>query len=528
MNKQPWWQASTCYQIYLPSFCDGNGDGLGDFPGLLTKVDYLKALGVDAIWITPFYPSPLVDNGYDISDYCDVDPRFGTLLDFCAVVERCHACGIRVIIDLVVNHVSSQHPWFQDAWNNPASRYRDYFLFSQQPNNWQSFFSGSAWCVEPDTGQYYYHKFAPQQVDLNWQNPQVEQEIFRVIDFWKARGVDGFRFDVINFLTTNGIGPDNPEENGEQRHLFDINQPAIIGTLQRLCRHVRRHDDTFLIAEIGSDELDILARYQSLDLMDVVFNFNIGSQKTFDIARLGAEINATQSQQSGPPTLFFSSHDMPRMISRFGEGPRDTERARAVLALQLTVRGVPFIFQGEELGITNYLPETVEQIFDIQGKTHYQTALQQGFSADDALAKAIQHSRDGSRAPMLWSDAPFAGFSSVAPWMPVSADFPHINAARQQQTAGSLWRDYQTLIALRATTEALYAGDGTPLTLTQECVWFTRATSNERIWVAINFGVPVLNPWWNIAADVLYGLDTQWLEKNQILMKRKVHEQTQQ
>lgn len=158
--------------------------------------------------------------------------------------------------------------------------------------------------MEPDTGQYYYHKFAPQQVDLNWQNPQVEQEIFRVIDFWKARGVDGFRFDVINFLTTNGIGPDNPEENGEQRHLFDINQPAIIDTLQRLCRHVRRHDDTFLIAEIGSDELDILARYQSLDLMDVVFNFNIGSQKTFDIARLGAEINATQSQQSGPPTLF--------------------------------------------------------------------------------------------------------------------------------------------------------------------------------------------------------------------------------
>ena len=528
MNKHPWWQSCTCYQIYLPSFCDGNGDGMGDFPGLLSKVDYLSALGVGAIWITPFYPSPLVDNGYDISDYCNVDPRFGTLADFRKVVERCHACGIRIIIDLVVNHVSSQHPWFRDAWNNPASRYRNYFLFSQQPNNWQSFFSGSAWCAELDTGEYYYHKFAPEQVDLNWQNPQVEQEIYRVIDFWKAQGVDGFRFDVINFLTTNGIGPDNPVENGEQQHQFDINQPGIIDTLKRLCRHVRQQGSAFLIAEIGSDELDVLARYQAPALMDVVFNFNIGSQKTFDVSRLCAEINATQLRQSGPPTLFFSSHDMPRMISRFGDGPRDIERARAVLALQLTVRGVPFIFQGEELGMTNYLPETVEQIFDIQGRTHYQTALQQGLSATQALAQAIEHSRDASRAPMLWRDAPFAGFSCVPPWMPISDDYPKINAAQQWQEPVSLWRDYQTLIALRAKNEALCMGECSPLTLTQECVWFTRTTGSEQVWVAINFGAPVENPWWNITANLLYGQDSQWLGKNQILMKRRVHEQTQQ
>ncbi|MEX3018142.1 alpha-glucosidase [Kluyvera sp. STS39-E] len=527
MTDQPWWQASTCYQIYLPSFCDGNGDGLGDFPGLLSKVDYLQQLGVGAIWITPFYPSPLVDNGYDISDYCAVDPRFGTLADFQRVVECCHARGIRVIIDLVVNHVSSAHPWFRDAWNNPASRYRNYFLFSKTPNNWQSFFSGSAWCAEPDTGEYYYHKFAPQQVDLNWANPQVEQEIYRVIDFWKAQGVDGFRFDVINFLTTNGIGPDNPIEDGEQRHEFDINQPGIIDTLRRLCGYVRQQGSSFLIAEIGSDELDILARYQSPELMDVVFNFNIGSQKTFDISRLCSEINATQARQSGLPTLFFSSHDMPRMIGRFGEGPRDSERALAVLALQLTLRGVPFIFQGEELGMTDYLPQSVEQIFDVQGKTRYHTALEQGADADQALTLALEHSRDASRAPLPWSDAPFAGFSTVRPWMPIGDDYPQINAVKQQQMPDSLWRHYQALIALRRQTEAMREGDAGLLALTKGCVRFTRSTPNERIWVAINFGMPVHNPWRAIAADVLYGQDTQWLGKNHILMKRRVHESTQ-
>lgn len=527
MSHQPWWQACTCYQIYLPSFCDGNGDGLGDFPGLLSKVGYLKALGVGAIWITPFYPSPLVDNGYDISDYCAVDPRFGTLADFREVVARCHACGIRVIIDLVVNHVSSAHPWFRDAWNNPDSRYRNYFLFSKQPNNWQSFFSGSAWQAEPDTGEYYYHKFAPEQVDLNWANPEVEQEIYRVVDFWKALGVDGFRFDVINFLTTNGIGPDNPDEHNEQRHAFDVNQPDIIATLGRLCRYVRQQGETFLIGEIGSDELDVLARYQRRDLMDVVFNFNIGSQKTFDIALLCEQINATRVQQSGLPTLFFSSHDMPRMISRFGEGPRDTERALAVLALQLTVRGVPFIFQGEELGMPDYRAQTVEQIFDIQGKTHYHTARQQGAKADDALAQAIAHSRDASRAPLLWCDAPYAGFSTVEPWMPVCADYPELNAQWQQETPGSLWRQYQSLIALRAATAALREGESSPLSLTDDCICFTRQTASECVWVAINFGSPVPNPLRDIAADVLYGTDAQRLGKNQILMKRSVHEQTQ-
>ena len=498
MKPIPWWQESVCYQIYLPSFCDGNGDGRGDFPGLLTRLDHLAALGVGAVWITPFYPSPLVDNGYDISDYCAIDPRFGDMGDFRRVVAGCHARGIRVIIDLVVNHVSSEHPWFQDAWNNPASPYRDYFIFSRQPNNWQSFFSGSAWTPEPDTGEFYYHKFAPQQVDLNWANPQVEREIHRVIDFWIAQGVDGFRFDVINFLTTDGVLADNPMENGEQRHAHDVNQPGIIRALQRLCRYVRQRGEFFLIGEIGSDDLEVIRRYQGADLMDVVFNFNLGSQKTFDASRLFAELTAMRERQPGPPTLFFSSHDMPRMISRFGESARDVDRARAVLALQLTAHGVPFIFQGEEFGMTDFVAQSLEQIVDVQGRTHYQTALEAGMTAEQALAVALEHSRDASRAPLAWEEGD-----------------------------ASLRDDYRQLIALRNDTPALRHGQYTTLELTEACLWFSRATPDEQVWVAINFGAPVRNPWQHIEGEMLYGEDALWIGKNQFFIKRSCHGKAQ-
>nr|WP_318382008.1 alpha-glucosidase [uncultured Enterobacter sp.] len=527
MHRIRWWQECVFYQIYLPSFCDGNADGLGDFPGLEQKIAYLHALGITGIWITPFYPSPGVDNGYDISDYCAVDERFGTLNDVSRVIDACHARGIRVVIDLVVNHVSSQHPWFVDAWNNPASRYRDYFLFTDAPNNWQSFFSGSAWTPEPDTGQFYYHKFAPQQVDLNWANPQVEQEIYRVVDFWRARGVDGFRFDVINFLSTNGIGPDNPQAQGEQVHLHDVNQPGLLPVLRRLMRYIRRQGDVFLIGEIGSEDLAVLSRYQGPKLMDVVFNFNLGSQKTFDVTQIFSALTAMQEKQPGLPTLFFSSHDMPRMIGRFGDTARDVDRARCMMVLQLTARGVPFIYQGEEMGMSNYCPKTVDEIFDVQGKTHYHTALASGLDEAAALEKALAQSRDGSRSPMQWSAGAHAGFSTVAPWMPLNPDAAEIHADGEREREDSLWRDYQRMIALRGESEALRRGEYLTLRQTESCIWYSRATENEQVWVAINFGDAVTNPLRTIMAETVAGSDTDTLTKNQFVIKRSCYETAQ-
>jgi len=527
LKTQRWWRDTVFYQVYLPSFCDGNGDGLGDFAGLLTKLDYLVELGVGGVWITPFYPSPLVDNGYDISDFCAVDPRFGQLADFTRVVEACHQRGIRVVIDLVLNHVSSQHPWFLDAWNNPASRYRDYFIFSAQPNNWQSFFSGSAWAAEPDTGEYYYHKFAPEQVDLNWRNPQVENEIYQIVDFWRAQGVDGFRFDVINFLSTDGPGVDNPETEGEQEHLHDINQPGIEKTLQRLCRYIRQRGDYFLIGEIGSESLDVLQRYQREDLMDVVFNFNLGSQKTFDATAIFTQLQAMREQLSGPPTLFFSSHDMPRMIGRFGEHAHDTDRAAAVAALQLTAEGVPFIYQGEEAGLSNYAPLTEADIHDVQGKSWFRSALAEGASHHDALQQAISHSRDASRAPLAWESLPNGGFSTVAPWMPVCGDADTVNISAQQQNPSSLWHQYQRLLAIRASSLALRQGTYRLLAQENNAIHFLREGAQEQVWVAINFGEPVRNPWHEIPAETLYGVDAEWLGKNQCVIKRSFHGKAQ-
>lgn len=527
MNKPQWWQEAVFYQVYLPSFCDGNGDGLGDFPGLLTKLDYLAELGINGIWITPFYPSPLVDNGYDISDYCAVDSRFGNIEDFTQLVQACHQRGIRVIIDLVVNHVSSQHPWFVDAWNNPASRYRDYFIFTDKPNNWQSFFSGSAWTAEPDTGEFYYHKFSPEQVDLNWQNPQVEQAIFQVVDFWRALGVDGFRFDVINFLTTDGPGADNPEQGGEQEHLHDVNQPGLERVLTRLCGYLREHGEPFLVGEIGSDSLEVLRRYQRNDLMDVVFNFNLGSQKTFDVGAIFSQLQAMRDPLTGPPTLFFSSHDMPRMIGRFGEHEHDVARAAAVAVLQLTACGVPFIYQGEEAGISNYCPRTEADIYDVQGKTWYSTALAQGLSHDDALQQAISHSRDASRSPLAWNGRPFSGFSTVTPWMPLSHDAQVVNIASQQAEPASLWHHYQRLLALRRASAGLQRGEYRLLAREQDAILFLRECAQESVWVCVNFGEAIRNPWYEIPAETLYGEDAEWLGKNQCVIKRSFHGKAQ-
>lgn len=485
----PWWRETVFYQIYLPSFQDGNGDGVGDFYGLINRLDYLQELGIGGIWITPFYPSPLVDNGYDISDYLNVAPHFGSLEIFAQLIAEAHKRNIRVIIDIVLNHVSTEHPWFKDALNNPASQYRDYFIFTRQPNNWQSFFGGSAWEPEAKGEYYYYHKFAIQQADLNWSNPAVADEAKTILDFWLGMGVDGFRLDVINFLSCDATRTDNPMlDNGEQQHLYDINQPGIEDCLADLLAHVRARGDYFITGEIGSEKLDELARYQSATLCDVVFNFNLASQPTFDLQQIFQQLEQMNLTLSGIPTLFFSSHDMPRMISRFGEAVGDIARARAVACLQLMGYGVPFIYYGEETGMQDYIATCAEEIYDIQGTMHYQQKLATCGDPEEAFQFALTKSRDNSRSPMQWSKAPLAGFSSQKPWMPINENYREINVETAQKESHSLWHDYQKMIALRAQYPVFQYGVYDGLTLIQDTLIFSRCYRHQRATVLINFG----------------------------------------
>ncbi|CAM3899448.1 alpha-amylase family glycosyl hydrolase [Rahnella victoriana] len=515
MNCQKTWPERVFYQVYLPSFCDGNDDGLGDFKGLISKLDYLAGLGIGGIWITPFYPSPLVDNGYDISDHCAVDPRFGTLDTFDALIAACHARDILVVTDVVINHVSDQHPWFQQALDQPDSPYRDFFFFRQEINNWTSFFGGPAWSLTPDGTTHYYHKFSPQQVCLNWSNPAVEQETKKIFDFWIARGVDGFRFDVINFLTTDGIGDDHPpaEAGAEPPHEKDINQPGVLEVVKRLCRHIRSQGDFLLIGEVGSESLPLLVPYQDKERLDVVFNFNLGSQKTFDIAAIFAEMQAMEATMSGLPTLFFSSHDMSRMISRFGESPRDTGRAVAVFALQMTARGLPFIFQGEEIGMTDFIPENVQQMRDVQGITHYHNAISQGMNDKQALTYALPFCRDASR--------------SLIPWAPAGEGTEPLSVENESKCSQSILSRYKQLIHIRNSHPALQQGSYPYLTLFQQCLIFRRQLGGECLEVMINFGPPVVNVGYGDGNTVLFGADTPVLNKNHILIKKVRHENAQ-
>lgn len=368
-DTKKWWKETVFYQIYMPSYADSNGDGYGDFKGMTNKLDYLKELGVKGIWLTPFLTSPKVDNGYDVANYYEVDPTYGNKADFDIFLKEAHKRGIKVIMDMVLNHTSTDSKWFQEAQKSKDNPYRDYYIWRDELNNWESFFGGTAWQKDTLTNQYYYHKFDKRMADLNWANPKVVAEIQKVLRFWLDTGVDGFRLDVINFLNTDGITTDNPIKNGVQEHLNDISQSGVKEAMKKIKSVVNEYDNRFVVGEIGSDKIEVLNQYQSPDLLDVVFNFNFGSIDTFSAQRIFDELESMEKNGSNYPTLFFGSHDMPRMIDRLADG--NTERAEALAALILTAKGVPFVYYGEEIGMHNITAQTMEEMVDVQGKTQY-------------------------------------------------------------------------------------------------------------------------------------------------------------
>lgn len=481
-----WWKETVFYEIYMPSYKDSDGNGYSDFKGLTSKLDYIHDLGVKGIWLTPFLQSPKVDNGYDISDYYVVDSTYGTLDDFKYFLNEAHKRNIKVIMDLVVNHTSTDSKWFKESQKSKDNPYRDYYIWRDEPNNWESFFGGSAWELDALTNQYYYHQFDVRMADLNWQNPQVVEEIQAVLRFWLDLGVDGFRMDVINFLTTEGITLNNPvNENGNQEHLYDINQKGVKAAMKTIRRTVNEYDNRFIVGEIGSDKIDVLKKYQGTKLLDVIFNFNFGSISEFSAERIFTELQSMEKNMSNYPTLFFGSHDMPRLMSRLANN--NPKRAEALAALILTAKGVPFIYYGEEIGMESIEANSLEEMRDVQGHTHYKLAVDRGKSEDEALKIANDHNRDKSRSPMQWNDKEFSGFSNKKSWIKVHENASHVNVAALETNNNSLLSNYKKLIALRNSEPVLQYGMYTDLDYSNDVISFKRKYKGSIITCYFNF-----------------------------------------
>ncbi|GLX66074.1 alpha-glucosidase [Paenibacillus glycanilyticus] len=498
-NQFKWWQNAVFYEIYMPSFCDGNGDGVGDFPGITSKLDYLKELGIGGIWLTPFYESPKVDNGYDISDYYAIDPSYGTIDDFDIFIQKAHDRGIRVIVDLVLNHTSAAHAWFQESRSSIHADKRDWYIWKspadgKAPNNWESFFGGSAWEWDAATQQYYYHAFAKEQVDLNWANPEVRQAMKDVMGFWLDKGIDGFRLDVINFLKVSGDFRDNPPgANGEQIHRYDQNQDGVLDAIGDICRYVHEREGIFMVGEVGSEDMDILRRYSGNGLLDVVFNFNLGSQQQFHPEDLFRELKAMEDVHADDqlPTLFFSSHDMPRHISRFGEGIAvlEEQRAKLMATLMLTAKGVPFIYYGDEIGMRNHVARRIEDMRDIQGLGHYEVALRNGQTEEEAFHLAKAKSRDYSRSPMQWNGDRYGGFSNVEPWIGMGPGYDQIHAEDERKQTDSIYSFYKSLLSLRSEYPALSTGQYVKLEqLEGSAIVYTKRCGSDEAFVVLQFG----------------------------------------
>ena len=496
-DNASWWRHAVIYQIYPWSFQDSNGDGIGDLPGIVNRLDYLNdgtphSLGVDAIWLSPIYPSPMKDFGYDVADYCAIDPRFGTLADFDRLVNEAHRRGIRVLMDLVLNHTSDQHPWFQAARSSRHSPKRDWYFWAdpgargRRPSNWTAVFGGSAWEWDRTTRQYYLHSFLKEQPDLNWNHPDAQQAMHEVVRFWLDRGVDGFRLDAINWIGKDSDWPNNPtrffalRSYLRQIHHYDRDQPFTHTVLQMLRTWTNDYPGAVMVGEASSDTPGGPAAFygKGTDELHMVFDFRM-LKSPWDPQRFRRLIRQWDRAvpPGGWPTQVLSNHDNSRHYSRYGRGV-DAEtaarRARAAALLLLTLRGTPYLYYGEEVGMRD-VRLRYRELRDPYTRRYW----------------PFLRGRDPARTPMQWDRSPHAGFTTGTPWLPVSPDFEHINVSREGEDRASLLSLYRKLIWLRKTTPALTLGTywevtGGPPT----CLIYLRETGgelSERLLIAINF-----------------------------------------
>lgn len=492
-SRPCWWQDGVIYQIYPRSFADGSGDGVGDLEGILEHLDYLKgrpdSLGVDALWLSPFYPSPGYDFGYDISDYEDVDPLFGNLSLLERLIEEAHRRDIRVILDLVMNHTSHLHPWFVESRSSRSNPKRDWYLwqdpgpFGRPPNNWQAVFGGPAWEWDASTGQFYYHMFLKEQPDLNWRNPEVQDAMLGMVERWLQRGVDGFRLDVVNAYIKDERLRSNPFTWGlrpydQQKHLYDKDRPELKAILQRFRSLLDRYPERYSVGEVMGHDAALAASYvgDGRHLLHQAFNFTFLKLPWRAAAFQKAILEWDAALPEGAwPCQVLNNHDISRVVSRTGGRAHADARAKVAATLLLTLRGTPFLYYGEELGLPD-TPIPRAELVDPPGRKYW----------------PFYKGRDPARTPMPWSAAPHAGFSpetSPPPWLRLNPDWSTRNVVAQQASRGSVWQHYQGLLKLRRESVALRQGAWRPLiTEPDQALCYLREHEEQVMLVALNFG----------------------------------------
>ena len=506
-----WWKEGIIYQIYPISFKDSNGDGCGDLNGVIEKLDYLVELGVNIIWFSPYLQSPYVDNGYDISDYHAIDSRFGTMQDWEHLVCEMHKRGLKLIMDLVVNHCSDQHIWFKEALKSKDNPYRDYFIWrdgktkTTPPNNWTSHFGNSAWEYSAATEQYYLHLFAKEQPDLNWSNPAVRKEIFAIMNFWAQKGVDGFRLDVMHAFAKPIDFPDgNADKYSPVGSEFYSNTPTNHEYIKELNKEVFSKYDLFTIGETGNVTVDDAILYTADESHEVntVFQFqHVYTTPDIDVNGYYTGKSSTKELKDtlskwqcgvngrGWNSLFLSNHDQPRQISRFGNADTYHNKSAKMLATILHLQqGTPCIYQGEELGMTNLKVSSIEEVNDISSIGNYYEKLAANPGTDDILLSEINaFGRDNSRTPMQWDNSANAGFTSGTPWLRVNPNYLQLNAQEQLRDADSVFHYYQKLNRLRKANPVVVYGDFTPYYENSELLFvFTRTLNDRRLLVIAN------------------------------------------
>ena len=515
-EQHAWWKEAVIYQIYPRSFMDANGDGIGDLQGIKSRLPYLAKLGIDVIWLSPIYASPNDDNGYDISNYRAIMQDFGTMADFDELLAAAHALDIKIVMDLVVNHTSDEHPWFIESRKSRTNPYRDYYIWrdgkdGQAPNNWESCFSGSAWQYDAATNQYYLHLFSKKQVDLNWENPKVRDEVYDLMTFWCDKGIDGFRMDVISMISKDQRFPDGPVKPDGYGDFspYCISGPRVHEFLQEMNARVLSHYDLLTVGEAAGVTIDEAKKYARSDgkELGMVFQFEhveasngrgslaekwtLGKPK---LQHVRAILNKWQTELAGQAwnSLYWDNHDQPRAVSTFGsDAPEWRVLSAKMLATCLhLMQGTPYIYQGEELGMTNTHFHSLADCRDVEeiNAWHQFVDEQKKLSPETMLACFDNMARDNARTPMQWDASPNAGFTTGTPWLAVNPNYTSINAAAEVDDPDSVFNYYRQLIALRHTHEIIVYGSFEPLLTDDPNVYaYVRHYARQTLYVACNW-----------------------------------------